>query len=153
MPRRPPKKWMRDCVAGASRSARDPGAACGALWYRKMSPEAKRRALSREKRGQARRVEGLSQKAAAAHARVGYFLPGTSFTLRTPTMDEAERHRLAARILKYGDDPYVSVSGVRVQVAPSPRSYEGGALYVAVTEALGHRTWKFDARHNVFEVD
>ena len=49
-PRRPPKKWMRDCVRGASRSARNPGAACGALWYHKMSPSAKRAALARERR-------------------------------------------------------------------------------------------------------
>lgn len=49
-PRRPPKQWMRDCVAGASDSAADPGAVCGALWYRKMSPAAKRAALAREGR-------------------------------------------------------------------------------------------------------
>jgi len=47
-PRRPPKQWMRDCVKGASKSAADPGAVCGALWYRKMSPSAKRVALARE---------------------------------------------------------------------------------------------------------
>lgn len=51
-PRRPPKQWMRDCVAGASESATDPGAVCGALWYRKMSPAAKRAALAREGRGE-----------------------------------------------------------------------------------------------------
>lgn len=51
-PRRPPKQWMRDCVAGASESAADPGAVCGALWYRKMSPAAKRAALAREGRGE-----------------------------------------------------------------------------------------------------
>lgn len=50
-PRRPPKQWMRDCVAGASKSAADPSAVCGALWYRKMSPAAKRAALARESRG------------------------------------------------------------------------------------------------------
>jgi hypothetical protein len=49
-PRRPPKMWMRHCVAGASRSARNPGAACGALWYHKMSPSAKRAALARERK-------------------------------------------------------------------------------------------------------
>ncbi len=51
-PRRPPKQWMRDCVAGASGSATDPGAVCGALWYRKMSPAAKRAALAREGRAE-----------------------------------------------------------------------------------------------------
>jgi len=47
-PRRPPKKWMRDCVRGASRSARNPGAVCGALWYHKMSAAERRAALRRE---------------------------------------------------------------------------------------------------------
>ena len=47
-PRRPPKQWMRDCVAGASKSARNPGAVCGALWYHKMSPAQRRAALRRE---------------------------------------------------------------------------------------------------------
>lgn len=49
--KRPPKKWMRDCVRGASESAVDPGAACGALWYHKMSASqrkaAKRRSYGR----------------------------------------------------------------------------------------------------------
>lgn len=49
-PGRPPKQWMRDCVRGASRSARDPGAVCGSLWYHKMSESERRRALSREGR-------------------------------------------------------------------------------------------------------
>jgi len=47
-PRRPPKQWMRDCVAGASKSARNPGAVCGALWYHKMSPAQRRAALRKE---------------------------------------------------------------------------------------------------------
>lgn len=47
-PNRPPKKWMRDCVRGASKSARNPGAVCGALWYHKMSPAQRRAALRRE---------------------------------------------------------------------------------------------------------
>lgn len=156
MPRRPPKKWMRDCVAGVearSPSAADPGAVCGSLWHHKMSPKSKRAALSRERRGRARRVEGLPQKAGQVHARLGYFLPDTVFELRTPSLTADERHRLAARIVKYGDDPYVSIAGIRVKVAPSPKSYEGGVLYVAVTEALGHMTWRFDPRHNVFTVD
>ena len=156
MPRRPPKKWMRDCVRGVSRhsSVSDPGAVCGSLWYHKASSQSKRAALARERRGgTVRRVEGLSEKASSVHARLGYFLPGTSFQLRTPSMTHEERKRLGERILRYGDDPYVSFSGVRLQVAPSPRSYEGGALYVAITEALGHRTFRFDSRHNVFDVD
>ncbi len=47
-PNRPPKQWMRDCVRGASKSARNPGAVCGALWYHKMSPAQRRAALRRE---------------------------------------------------------------------------------------------------------
>lgn len=47
-PRRPPKQWMRHCVAGASASSRDPGAVCGALWYHKMSAKQRRAALRRE---------------------------------------------------------------------------------------------------------
>lgn len=50
MPRRPPKKWMRDCVRGARKSADDPGAACGALWYHKMSPAQRAKALRKERR-------------------------------------------------------------------------------------------------------
>ncbi len=52
-PRRPPKKWMRDCIKGVKRSkkkVRDPGAVCGAQWYRKTSPKAKRAALRRERK-------------------------------------------------------------------------------------------------------
>ncbi len=49
-PRRPPKLWMKHCVAGvkAGGSAADPGAVCGALWYKKMSPSQRRAALRRE---------------------------------------------------------------------------------------------------------
>jgi hypothetical protein len=49
-PRRPPRLWMRDCVRGVrdSGSARDPGAVCGALWYRKMDAGQRRAALARE---------------------------------------------------------------------------------------------------------
>lgn len=50
-PRRPPKKWMRDCIRGAKRSgARDPGAVCGAQWYHKTSAKKKRAALRRERK-------------------------------------------------------------------------------------------------------
>lgn len=63
-PRRPPKQWMRDCVAGASKSARDPGAVCGALWYRKMSPAQRRAALRRE--GKAEAALALANPAAGA---------------------------------------------------------------------------------------
>lgn len=54
-PRRPPKKWFRDCVRGAKhrarstgRRARDPAAVCGALWYRKMTEAERRAAVRRE---------------------------------------------------------------------------------------------------------
>ena len=50
-PRRPPKKWMRDCIRGVKRSkkkVRDPAAVCGAEWYHKASSKAKRAALRRE---------------------------------------------------------------------------------------------------------
>lgn len=52
-PRRPPKKWMSDCVAGVkeSGSAADPGAVCGSLWYHKLSNTQRRAALQREKEG------------------------------------------------------------------------------------------------------
>jgi hypothetical protein len=43
---------MRDCIKGTSKSAADPGAVCGALWYRKMSPSAKRAALARESKAE-----------------------------------------------------------------------------------------------------
>jgi len=51
MPGRPPGPWMRSCVRGvrASGSAASPGAVCGALWYRKMTPAGKRRALASER--------------------------------------------------------------------------------------------------------
>lgn len=41
MPGRPPKDWMRSCVAGveAGGSAMDPGAVCGATWQRKTRGE------------------------------------------------------------------------------------------------------------------
>jgi hypothetical protein len=47
-PRRPPKKWWYDCVAGvrAGGSAMDPQRVCGSLWYHKMS-EAQRQAVLR----------------------------------------------------------------------------------------------------------
>jgi len=52
MPGRPPKKWMRDCVAGAKRSgsAVDPGAVCGAQWHHKMSKKQKAAAMRRSER-------------------------------------------------------------------------------------------------------
>jgi hypothetical protein len=45
VPRRPPKAWFDDCVAGvrARGGAVDPAAVCGAVWARK-SPAEKRRA-------------------------------------------------------------------------------------------------------------
>ena len=42
---------MRDCIRGVKRSkkkVRDPGAVCGAQWYRKTSAKAKRAAVRRE---------------------------------------------------------------------------------------------------------
>ncbi len=41
---------MRDCIKGvrARGGVSDPGAVCGAQWYRKTSPKAKRAALRRE---------------------------------------------------------------------------------------------------------
>ncbi len=49
-PRRPPKKWMRDCIRGVRKrgGVRDPAAVCGAEWYHKASAKAKRAALRRE---------------------------------------------------------------------------------------------------------
>lgn len=156
MPRRPPKKWMKDCTAGvASRSpgVSNPRAVCGSLWHHKMSRKAKRAALRREEGGRARHVAGVHEKALGVERRIGFFFPDTVFEVRTPSLTHDERARLGQRIVKYGDDPYVSLAGMRLKVAPSPKSYEGGALYVAITEALGHMTWRFDARHNTFTVD
>lgn len=49
-PRRPPKQWMRNCIAGVkdSGSAANPGAVCGSLWYQKMSSAQRRAALAKE---------------------------------------------------------------------------------------------------------
>lgn len=46
MPHRPPGRWIKRCIKHVedSGSAVDPGAVCGALWYKKMSPESKRAA-------------------------------------------------------------------------------------------------------------
>lgn len=50
-PKRPPKEWWDDCVAGVAETSQayDPASVCGALWYRKMSPAKKREAVAREK--------------------------------------------------------------------------------------------------------
>jgi len=51
MPRRPPKQWIRACIAGVKKSgsAYDPARVCGAVWSRK-SPKEKARAAQQEKR-------------------------------------------------------------------------------------------------------
>lgn len=48
MPERPTKRWMDACLAGVGKSgsAVDPGAVCGATWYRK--PLSERRAIARQ---------------------------------------------------------------------------------------------------------
>jgi hypothetical protein len=53
-PKRPPKKWWRDCVAGVSESgsADDPESVCGALWYQKMSESQRRRLLANQSEGE-----------------------------------------------------------------------------------------------------
>jgi hypothetical protein len=49
MMKRPPRKWMKRCIKGVSaHSAQDPAAVCGSLWYHKMSPAAKRKAMREE---------------------------------------------------------------------------------------------------------
>ena len=62
MPRRPPKKWMRDCVAGVTKNspAYDPRAVCGSLWYHKLSPAQKAAAVRRER---TRRTESFHSRA------------------------------------------------------------------------------------------
>jgi len=52
--KRPPKKWWDHCVAAvkaagkrARHRARSPEAVCGAEWYKKMGPTAKKRAKKR----------------------------------------------------------------------------------------------------------
>lgn len=60
MPNRPPRQWMRDCIAGVAShgGAVDPGAVCGAQWQR-MDHGARARAL--------RRHEGNPMKRRHAH--------------------------------------------------------------------------------------
>ena len=50
MPRRPPKKWFHACElnVGKDPSITDPSAVCGSLWFNKMSPAARQKALARE---------------------------------------------------------------------------------------------------------
>lgn len=49
--KRPPKSWWRRCVRKVREAARgmviDGESVCGALWSRKMSPAAKRRAKAK----------------------------------------------------------------------------------------------------------
>lgn len=49
MPKRPPRKWMKDCVKGVQQSedVKDPNSVCGSLWYHKMSPADRRAAIRR----------------------------------------------------------------------------------------------------------
>ena len=70
MPNRPPKKWMRDCVDGVRRSgsAVNPGAVCGSLWYHKMSPAQKRKAMRGEKMKRRRRHRRANPVALATYA-------------------------------------------------------------------------------------
>lgn len=50
---RPPKKWMADCAKGVREGKRksgrvySPEAVCGALWWRKMTPEQRAAAVLR----------------------------------------------------------------------------------------------------------
>lgn len=96
-PRRPPKKWMRDCVAGASKSARDPGAVCGALWYHKMSPAQRRAALQKEGKDDAAALANPSTGATIAWVAgtvavlgIGYLLlrpkPAAASTAQQPAL-------------------------------------------------------------------
>lgn len=97
-PRRPPKKWWRDCVRGVeeSGSAVDPESVCGALWYRKMS-ESQRRAATRrsEKRLLANQNEGETMLiAGGVIALIGLLLwragkkkaPATTMQVSPPTL-------------------------------------------------------------------
>jgi hypothetical protein len=66
MPRRPPSKWMKDCVRGVKRKSRrsrksrkrvtNPQAVCGALWYHKMDDAGRKAALKRHEK--TRRTSG-----------------------------------------------------------------------------------------------
>lgn len=49
MPKRPPKKWFKDCIKGVKESggAYDPQAVCGSLWHQKMTDK-ERREVTRE---------------------------------------------------------------------------------------------------------
>lgn len=54
MPKRPPKKWWKRCVAGVESKggAIDPAKICGALWFRKMSKADKKIILALAERAQ-----------------------------------------------------------------------------------------------------
>ncbi|MDD3474343.1 MAG: hypothetical protein PHP08_00385 [Candidatus Dojkabacteria bacterium] len=52
MPKRPPKRWMRSCINQVKKKGkvRDPGAVCGSVWYRKMTPSQRRATTKKEER-------------------------------------------------------------------------------------------------------
>ncbi len=70
MPKRPTKKWMDACLAGVSKSgsAYDPGAVCGATWYRK--PLAERAAIARaDERTSGKRAARRSSRRSSRRSR------------------------------------------------------------------------------------
>lgn len=71
-PQRPPKRWFESCVRQVKQRSprvKDPKAVCGALWYHKASPAAKRAALRRERHNPLV-IYGLGNPGARVQARV-----------------------------------------------------------------------------------
>ena len=52
MPKRPTKKWFRNCVRGVKKSGSsyDPESVCGSLWHHKLSASAKRKIVKESER-------------------------------------------------------------------------------------------------------
>lgn len=114
MPRRPPKKWFRDCegkVARKSPRATDPAAICGALWNKKMSTAAKRSALSKEStRG--------SREEACCHdcARGGSYSRKPTYRVRRVAQGHYQLHELEGGRQTGGADLYGTAREVAAQV-------------------------------------
>ena len=97
----------------------------------------------------ARFVPDVVTKAKAADKRYGYFRPDDVFTIDAIHLEPEGRKKIADKILEKADDPYVSITGGRIKVAPSKGSYFGDELFVAIREAL-HRPHRFEPGRNTF---
>lgn len=89
-PRRPPRQWMRDCERGAAKSARNPGAVCGALWYHKLSPAQRRAALRREGKSEAEMLENAEPAGTLLAIAIGaVVIFGAAWLLKKPESTSA----------------------------------------------------------------